>query len=87
MAHASRVAAVIGTHTHIPTADLRVLADGTVYASDVEMTGEREHYSVQPRRVYEGLSWRRRRLYRTCQGLWRVDGVPIEIQRERVGER
>lgn len=31
--------AVLGTHTHIPTADERVLPKGTLYISDVGMTG------------------------------------------------
>jgi len=34
-----RVTAVIGTHTHIPTADTRVLPGGTAYQTDVGMTG------------------------------------------------
>ena len=36
-----RVTAVVGTHTHIPTADARVLPRGTAYISDVGMTGPR----------------------------------------------
>ncbi len=36
-----RVAAVLGTHTHVPTADERVLPGGTAYMSDVGMTGAR----------------------------------------------
>jgi metallophosphoesterase (TIGR00282 family) len=36
-----RVAAVLGTHTHVPTADARVLPGGTAYVSDVGMTGSR----------------------------------------------
>jgi hypothetical protein len=36
-----RVAAVFGTHTHVPTADARVLPYGTAYISDVGMTGSR----------------------------------------------
>jgi metallophosphoesterase (TIGR00282 family) len=36
-----RVTAVVGTHTHIPTADGRVLPGGTAYISDVGMTGPR----------------------------------------------
>jgi 2',3'-cyclic-nucleotide 2'-phosphodiesterase len=36
-----RVAAVLGTHTHVPTADARVLPGGTAYISDVGMTGSR----------------------------------------------
>jgi metallophosphoesterase (TIGR00282 family) len=34
-----RVTAVVGTHTHIPTADERVLPKGTAYVTDVGMTG------------------------------------------------
>ncbi len=36
-----RVTAVLGTHTHIPTADARVLPGGTAYVTDVGMTGAR----------------------------------------------
>lgn len=34
-----RVTALVGTHTHIPTADTRVLPGGTAYQTDVGMTG------------------------------------------------
>jgi len=34
-----RVSAVVGTHTHIPTADERALPGGTLYITDVGMTG------------------------------------------------
>jgi metallophosphoesterase (TIGR00282 family) len=34
-----RVTAVIGTHTHVPTADERVLPGGTAYQTDVGMSG------------------------------------------------
>ncbi len=34
-----RVSAVVGTHTHVPTADARVLDGGTAYISDLGMTG------------------------------------------------
>jgi len=34
-----RVTAVLGTHTHIPTADEHVLPNGTAYQTDVGMTG------------------------------------------------
>jgi hypothetical protein len=36
-----RVAACLGTHTHVPTADARVLPGGTAFISDVGMTGSR----------------------------------------------
>jgi metallophosphoesterase (TIGR00282 family) len=34
-----RVSAVVGTHTHVPTADTRVLPGGTAYQTDCGMTG------------------------------------------------
>lgn len=36
-----RATAVVGTHTHVPTADARVLPGGTAYCTDVGMTGSR----------------------------------------------
>lgn len=36
---AGRVTAVVGTHTHVPTADARVLPGGTAFVSDLGMTG------------------------------------------------
>lgn len=35
-----RVSLVAGTHTHVPTADARILPGGTAYISDVGMTGD-----------------------------------------------
>jgi metallophosphoesterase (TIGR00282 family) len=47
-----RVAAVLGTHTHVPTADARVLPKGTAYISDVGMTGSRTSVlGVKPEQV------------------------------------
>lgn len=34
-----RVSAVLGTHTHVPSADLRILSGGTAFQTDVGMTG------------------------------------------------
>lgn len=35
-----RASLVVGTHTHVPTADLRVLPGGTAFITDVGMTGD-----------------------------------------------
>ena len=35
-----RASLLVGTHTHAPTADLRILAGGTAFMSDVGMTGD-----------------------------------------------
>ncbi len=37
-----RASAVVGTHTHIPTADARILPKGTAYLTDVGMVGPRD---------------------------------------------
>ena len=37
-----RVSAVWGTHTHVPTADVRILPKGTGYVTDLGMTGPRD---------------------------------------------
>lgn len=41
---AGRVSAVVGTHTHVQTADERILPGGTAYITDLGMTGP--YYSV-----------------------------------------
>ncbi len=37
-----RVSAILGTHTHVPTADLEILPKGSAYITDVGMVGSRE---------------------------------------------
>ncbi len=37
-----RVSAVVGTHTHVPTADAHVMKKGTAYVTDVGMNGTRD---------------------------------------------
>ncbi|TLG72028.1 TIGR00282 family metallophosphoesterase [Culicoidibacter larvae] len=37
-----RASAVVGTHTHVPTADARILPKGCAYQTDVGMTGPRD---------------------------------------------
>ena len=56
MAHhlKGRVSAVLGTHTHVPTADEQVLAPGTAFISDVGMTGPYD--SILGRRIDRVLS-------------------------------
>lgn len=44
-----RVAAVLGTHTHVPTADEQILPGGTAFISDVGMTGPYD--SILGRRI------------------------------------
>ncbi len=51
-----QVAAVLGTHTHVPTADGRVLPKGTAFISDVGMTGARTSVlGVKPEQALAAL--------------------------------
>jgi metallophosphoesterase (TIGR00282 family) len=56
MAHhlKGRVSAVLGTHTHVPTADEQIFPPGTAFISDVGMTGPYE--SILGRRIDRVLS-------------------------------
>src|SRR5437868_2796405 len=49
-----RVSAVLGTHTHVPTADEQLLPGGTAFISDVGMTGPYD--SILGRRIDRVLS-------------------------------
>jgi 2',3'-cyclic-nucleotide 2'-phosphodiesterase len=49
-----RVSAVLGTHTHVPTADEQILPPGTAFISDVGMTGPYD--SILGRRIDRVLS-------------------------------
>ena len=56
-----RAQVVVGTHTHIPTADTRVLPNGTAYATDVGMCGVRDSVIGFSRDDFLGLflgEWR-----------------------------
>lgn len=51
-----RVTAVLGTHTHVPTADASVLPGGTGYLSDIGMTGARDSVlGVEPQIIIDRL--------------------------------
>jgi metallophosphoesterase (TIGR00282 family) len=76
-----RAAAVLGTHTHVPTADARVLPAGTAYISDVGMTGSRA--SVLGVRWQQALQSFRTQMpirFETAdEDLW-VNAVLVEIR-------
>lgn len=51
-----RAAAVIGTHTHVPTADAQILPEGTAYISDVGMVGAEDSVlGVEKKNVIEAF--------------------------------
>jgi len=75
-----RVSAVLGTHTHIPTADEQILPKGTAYITDVGMCGA--HDSVLGMEIEDSL---KRLLYginyrlNPANNNLKVEGVIIEI--------
>jgi metallophosphoesterase (TIGR00282 family) len=52
---AGRAQAVLGTHTHVPTADATILPGGTAYTTDVGMTGSEESIIGFDREAFLGL--------------------------------
>ena len=50
-----RLQALVGTHTHVPTADARILPGGTAYVTDVGMTGAEESVIGFDRQAFLGL--------------------------------
>ena len=75
-----RVAAVVGTHTHVPTADATVLPEGTGYITDVGMTGPYDSVlgrAVQPvlHKFLDGLP----RRFEVATGDVRLSGAVVEI--------
>lgn len=74
-----RVTAVLGTHTHVPTADECILPGGTAFQSDVGMTGP--HHSILGRRIDRVLETTRTfrpTYFEVASGDVRLNGSLIE---------
>lgn len=79
-----RVAAVIGTHTHVPTADTRILPGGTAYQTDAGFTGP--HDSVigsDPAAPIQRFLTERHDRYRVADGRAELNGVRLELEWNR----
>lgn len=75
-----RVSAVVGTHTHVPTADERVLPKGTAYVTDLGMTGPFDSVigvdkEVILRKFLNGMPAR----FETARGDVRLCAVVVEL--------
>ena len=75
-----RVSVVLGTHTHVPTADFRILPKGTAYITDVGMTGPHDSVIGMEkegvlRRFLDGLPAR----FEVAEGNVQMSTVLIEI--------
>jgi 2',3'-cyclic-nucleotide 2'-phosphodiesterase len=78
-----RVTAVIGTHTHVQTADPRLLSKGTAFITDAGMTGPHDSVigveaELAIRRMRTGMPVR----FATAQGDIRIEGVLVDCDPE-----
>jgi metallophosphoesterase (TIGR00282 family) len=79
----SKVTAVVGTHTHVQTADARVLPGGTAFITDAGMTGPHDSVigveaDLAIRRMRTGLPVR----FETATGDVRIEGAVIDCDPE-----
>ena len=82
-----RVAAVVGTHTHVPTADGRVLPGGTAFITDVGMTGSRAGViGVKPEGALRSLITGMPTRFETAEDDVWVMGVCIEINEKGLAD-
>ncbi len=81
---AGRAHAVLGTHTHVPTADASILFGGTAYTTDVGMTGCEESIIGFDREGFLGLFLgERRKLPVATRGPVIFSGVLVDFDLDR----
>lgn len=75
-----RVAAVLGTHTHVATADARILPGGTAFITDVGMTGPFDSViGVKKEQAIERFRTSRSIPYETADGDVRLAAVRVDV--------
>ncbi len=75
-----RVSAVVGTHTHVPTADERLLPGGTAYLTDAGMTGPYESViGVRADRVLPRFLLQTRSSFDVAKNDVRLAGAVIDV--------
>jgi 2',3'-cyclic-nucleotide 2'-phosphodiesterase len=78
-----RVSAVVGTHTHVPTADERILPQGTAFQTDVGMTGAYDSViGFRPEEVLERFLLSTPRKLEVAKRDIRLAGAMIEIDEQ-----
>lgn len=82
-----RVAAVLGTHTHVPTADGRILPGGTAFISDVGMTGSRTSVlGVKPEQALRALITQMPTRFETAEDDVWVMGAVVEVNEQGLAD-
>ena len=75
-----KVSAVWGTHTHVPTADIRVLPQGTGYITDLGMTGPRDSVlGIRPELSIAKFRGDLTERYRWADGPTKLEGALFTI--------
>ena len=75
-----RVSAVLGTHTHVATADARLLPGGTAFITDVGMTGSFDSViGVKKEQAIERFRTSRSIPYETADGDVRLAAVRVDV--------
>jgi metallophosphoesterase (TIGR00282 family) len=75
-----RFSAVVGTHTHVPTADPRVLANGTAVISDIGMVGPRDSVlGLDPEQIVGRFRDGLPRRFRVADGPVQFNAVELDI--------
>lgn len=82
-----RAAAVVGTHTHVPTADARVLPGGTAVLTDAGMTGSRSGIiGVKRKQAIEGFLTQMPVRFETAdEDVW-INGAVIEVNQKGLAD-
>lgn len=76
-----RVSAVCGTHTHVQTADERILPGGTAYITDVGMTGPRDSViGVRKELVIEKFTTQLPRRFEVANSPYQLNAVLIDVE-------
>ncbi|HEY1074265.1 MAG TPA: TIGR00282 family metallophosphoesterase [Patescibacteria group bacterium] len=78
-----KVTAVLGTHTHVPTADTRILPKGTAFQTDIGMTGPLNSSlgaKIEP--YYQFARFNTPALYKVASGPVTFNAVYLEIDDE-----
>lgn len=76
-----KASAVIGTHTHVQTADERILPGGTAYITDVGMTGPADSViGIDKEQIIERFLLQMPKKFETAKGTGIFSGVVIDIE-------